>query len=238
MGCAEVAFRSAARFVCSVARRWRGSSSPSGTLWARCARPGPPGCDASALPADRWAGRARSALSRDLGPSPGAAGRSLCGRCVSGVHGRGGPGRRSPGEAGTYPAHQRSRRRLSRAEGPTPSEASGLTAARPAQLPLPVRPADPLDGEGVPDVVYELLATEVARDKLAARSISTAEVEQVPRNAHVMVRNPREGGRVGKTPAPHRRNGWPSGAHPSDRADRRADDMARRDRLERDECRA
>jgi hypothetical protein len=33
----------------------------------------------------------------------------------------------------------------------------------------------------VSDVVYELLATEVARDKLAARNIAPAEVEQVPR---------------------------------------------------------
>jgi uncharacterized DUF497 family protein len=44
----------------------------------------------------------------------------------------------------------------------------------------------------VADVVHELLATEVARDKLAARGISTAEVEQVPRNPHRTVRNPRE----------------------------------------------
>lgn len=44
----------------------------------------------------------------------------------------------------------------------------------------------------MPDVVHELLATEVARDKLAARGISTAEVEQVPRNLHRTVRNPRE----------------------------------------------
>jgi uncharacterized DUF497 family protein len=44
----------------------------------------------------------------------------------------------------------------------------------------------------VRDVVHELLAPEVARDKLAARSISTAEVEQVPRNLHRTVRNPRD----------------------------------------------
>jgi hypothetical protein len=44
----------------------------------------------------------------------------------------------------------------------------------------------------VPDVVHELLATEVAGDKLAARGISTAEIEQVPRNVHRTVRNPRE----------------------------------------------
>ena len=42
------------------------------------------------------------------------------------------------------------------------------------------------------DVVYELLATEVARDKLAARNISAPEVEQVPRNEHRIVRNPHE----------------------------------------------
>jgi hypothetical protein len=50
----------------------------------------------------------------------------------------------------------------------------------------------------VRDVVYELLATEVARDKLAARDISPAEVEQVPRNEHRIIRNPREGGEPGK----------------------------------------
>ena len=50
----------------------------------------------------------------------------------------------------------------------------------------------------MPDVVHELLATEVARDKLAARNISQAEVEQVPRNEHRIVRNPREGGEPGK----------------------------------------
>jgi hypothetical protein len=49
----------------------------------------------------------------------------------------------------------------------------------------------------VSDVVYELLATEVARDKLAARSISAAEIEQVPRNAHVTARNPQETGEPG-----------------------------------------
>jgi hypothetical protein len=45
----------------------------------------------------------------------------------------------------------------------------------------------------VPEVVHELLATEVARDKLAARGISTAEIEQVPRNRHRTVRNPARG---------------------------------------------
>jgi hypothetical protein len=50
----------------------------------------------------------------------------------------------------------------------------------------------------VSDVVHELVATEVARDKLAARDISPAEVEQVPRNDHRIVRNPREGREPGK----------------------------------------
>jgi hypothetical protein len=40
----------------------------------------------------------------------------------------------------------------------------------------------------VPDIVHEVLATEVARDKLAARDISTTEVEEVPRNLHRIVR--------------------------------------------------
>jgi uncharacterized DUF497 family protein len=44
----------------------------------------------------------------------------------------------------------------------------------------------------MPDLVYELLATELARDKLAARDITAAEVEQVPRNLHRIVRNPHE----------------------------------------------
>lgn len=43
----------------------------------------------------------------------------------------------------------------------------------------------------MPDVVHELLATERARNKLGARGISLEEVEQLPRNAHVTVRNPR-----------------------------------------------
>jgi hypothetical protein len=47
----------------------------------------------------------------------------------------------------------------------------------------------PIDGLDVSDDVYELVATEVARDKLAARSIAPAEVEQVPRNEHRIVRN-------------------------------------------------
>jgi uncharacterized DUF497 family protein len=50
----------------------------------------------------------------------------------------------------------------------------------------------------VPDVVHELLATAVARDKLAARSISAAEIEQLPHNLHRTVRNPREESEPGR----------------------------------------
>jgi hypothetical protein len=45
----------------------------------------------------------------------------------------------------------------------------------------------------VPDVVRELLATERAVNKLGARGISREEVAQLPRNAHVTIRNPRDG---------------------------------------------
>jgi hypothetical protein len=41
------------------------------------------------------------------------------------------------------------------------------------------------------DAVRQLLATDVALDKLAARGIASEEVEQLPRNRHITVRNPR-----------------------------------------------
>ena len=41
--------------------------------------------------------------------------------------------------------------------------------------------------------VQQLLATDVALDKLGARAISAQEAEQLPRNHHVAVRNPRAG---------------------------------------------
>lgn len=46
--------------------------------------------------------------------------------------------------------------------------------------------------------VQQLLATDVALDKLGARAISAQEAEQLPRNHHVAVRNPRasRGGRM------------------------------------------
>jgi hypothetical protein len=43
------------------------------------------------------------------------------------------------------------------------------------------------------DDVRELLVTEVALDKVGVRGISAIEVEQVPRNRHVTIRNPRHG---------------------------------------------
>jgi hypothetical protein len=44
------------------------------------------------------------------------------------------------------------------------------------------------------DTVAQLLATDAARVKLGARGITAAEVEQLPRNRHATVRNPRSGG--------------------------------------------
>jgi hypothetical protein len=48
------------------------------------------------------------------------------------------------------------------------------------------------------DLVSQLLATDLALDKLGARDISAREAEQLPRNRHVTIRNPREGGEPGK----------------------------------------
>jgi hypothetical protein len=59
----------------------------------------------------------------------------------------------------------------------------------------------------MPDLVYELLATELARDKLAARGITPAEVEQVPRNLQRIVRNPHGDG-AGQAPDTDRRDRW------------------------------
>lgn len=44
----------------------------------------------------------------------------------------------------------------------------------------------------MPEAIAELLVTEAAIDKLGARSITSDDARQVPRNAHVLVRNPRE----------------------------------------------
>jgi hypothetical protein len=84
-------------------------------------------------------------------------------------------------------------------------------------------------------VVLELLATEAARDKLAARRISAAEVEQLPRDEHKT--NPR-GERAGQAEIARRPDGWPSRADAGNRADGGADDVAGRDRLERKRRRA
>jgi hypothetical protein len=41
--------------------------------------------------------------------------------------------------------------------------------------------------------IHQLLTTDVALDKLGARAITTQEAGQLPRNHHVVVRNPHEG---------------------------------------------
>lgn len=92
-----------------------------------------------------------------------------------------------------------------------PSPGAGRGAASPARVTLrlregiePVRrkrrehPCARLPCGAVPDVVHELLATEVALDKLAARRISADEAGQLSRNRHVTVRNPRAGSEPGK----------------------------------------
>lgn len=50
----------------------------------------------------------------------------------------------------------------------------------------------------MPGMIAQLLATDAARVKLGARNISTAEAEQLPRNPHTTVRNPRAGGEEGE----------------------------------------
>lgn len=46
-------------------------------------------------------------------------------------------------------------------------------------------------------MIAHLLATDAARVKLGARDISTVEAEQLPRNRHATLRNPRSGGEEG-----------------------------------------
>ncbi len=57
-------------------------------------------------------------------------------------------------------------------------------------------------GSGVADLVQQLVATEVAMQKLGARGISGAEADQTLRNRHVLLRN---------------RRGHPDRPHPADR---------------------
>jgi hypothetical protein len=52
------------------------------------------------------------------------------------------------------------------------------------------------------EAIHQLLATDIALDKLGARGISTEEAEQLLRNRHATVRNPRDGKRrllIGRT---------------------------------------
>jgi hypothetical protein len=51
-------------------------------------------------------------------------------------------------------------------------------------------------GAGRPERVLDLRITRAALQKLGARGISVKEAEQVPRNRHASVRNPRDAGRV------------------------------------------
>ena len=44
----------------------------------------------------------------------------------------------------------------------------------------------------MPDVIAELLVTDAAIDKLGARSITTHDARQLPRNDHIVVRNPHD----------------------------------------------
>jgi hypothetical protein len=46
----------------------------------------------------------------------------------------------------------------------------------------------------VPDVVRELLVTEVGLETLGARGISAEDAEQLPRDQHITARNPHGGG--------------------------------------------
>ncbi|MGH2825172.1 MAG: hypothetical protein ACRDLY_19575 [Thermoleophilaceae bacterium] len=86
--------------------------------------------------------------------------------------------------------------------------------------------------------VHQLLATDVALDKLGARRIAAVEAEQLLGNPHVIVCNPASACRSGQAPVvdrPHRRR---SGDHPGDRAHSRSRELVDRDGLELDCCRA
>jgi hypothetical protein len=52
------------------------------------------------------------------------------------------------------------------------------------------------------EAIHQLLATDIALDKLGARGISAEEAEQLLRNRHAIVSNPRDGKRrllIGRT---------------------------------------
>ena len=55
-----------------------------------------------------------------------------------------------------------------------------------------VRPAARIDRDSVADVVHQLVATERALDKLAARGISADEPPQLRHNRYVVLHNPRD----------------------------------------------
>jgi hypothetical protein len=75
-------------------------------------------------------------------------------------------------------------------------EAMALAAAAGAWSdPSAVRPAPPVDRVSVADVVHQLVATERALDKLAARGISADEPPQLRHDRYVALHNPRDRGR-------------------------------------------
>ena len=95
-----------------------------------------------------------------------------------------------------YPAHQRSVRRRCQGQSVrtsrSESRSDGLDCRRRAEL---LR-RDPSCGSGRPvsvaDVVHQLVATERALDKLAARGISADEPPQLRHNRYVVLHNPRD----------------------------------------------
>jgi hypothetical protein len=88
------------------------------------------------------------------------------------------------------------------------------------------------------DAVRQLLATDVALDKLGAHGISAEEAEQLPRNGHVTARNPRERADPGKRVlliGPYR---WRPTSYARDRTNGGPNHLADRDWVELDGGRA
>jgi hypothetical protein len=88
------------------------------------------------------------------------------------------------------------------------------------------------------EMIAQLLATDAARVKLGARGISTAEAEQLPRNRHATARNPRGSGQEGERLLLIGQTDGGASAYLGDRANRRADDVVDRHRLDRNRPRA
>jgi hypothetical protein len=80
--------------------------------------------------------------------------------------------------------------------------------------------------------------TDVALDKLGARQIAAVDAEQLLRNPHVIVRNPRSPADPGKRRLLIGRTDGGSGAHARDRAHSGSRELVDRDGLELDRIRA